>query len=167
MAEERGVLVLRITAVLFLLIGVFLGVGGGWLLALGGSPYYLVAGILTGASGALLWLRNPWGATVYELTATATLLWAFWEAGMDGWALFPRVALPFLLAVWLFTPWVRHALHPERDQDEDERRGSPKGAAAAVVLALLAGVALSVPQLWAAGAPGDDEPEVDGDWAHA
>ncbi|MGV1866601.1 MULTISPECIES: hypothetical protein [unclassified Rhizobium] len=33
-----------ITSLLFILIGLALGGGGGWLVALGGSPFYLFAG---------------------------------------------------------------------------------------------------------------------------
>jgi membrane-bound PQQ-dependent dehydrogenase (glucose/quinate/shikimate family) len=160
-------LVLRITAVVFLLIGVFLAAGGAWLAVLGGSPYYVVAGVLITASAVLLWMRNAWGATVFELTATATLVWALWEAGMDGWALAPRVVLPFLLTAWLFTPWVRRALHKDSDEDEDHGR-SAKSAAAGIAIAFLAGaVGLGVSQLRAGEDAGADDGPVNGDWIYA
>ena len=47
---------------LLVLIGLVLAVGGVWLAALGGSPYYLLAGIGLAASGALLLAGRPLGA---------------------------------------------------------------------------------------------------------
>src|SRR5262245_9216651 len=77
---------------------------------LGGSPYYLIAGCALLASGFLLWHGRRLGAYVYGLLTLGTLIWALYEAGLDGWALAPRV-LPFLvLGLFLLRPGVRRAL---------------------------------------------------------
>jgi quinoprotein glucose dehydrogenase len=48
---------------------------------------------------ASIWLF--WGFLAANLT------WALWEVGLDGWALAPRLAMPFCLGLWMLTPWYR------------------------------------------------------------
>jgi quinoprotein glucose dehydrogenase len=100
----------RLFAALQCLIGVILCLGGGWLLTLHGSAYYLCAGVLTLASGILLWNGRGWGSLLYGLMLVLTLLWALWESGADGWALAPRLIFPGVLGLWLLTPWARRGL---------------------------------------------------------
>jgi quinoprotein glucose dehydrogenase len=66
-------------------------IGGTWLIALGGSWYYLPAGIAFIVSGGLLMLRRRLGATVYGAFFGVTVIWSLYEVGLDGWALLPRV----------------------------------------------------------------------------
>jgi glucose dehydrogenase len=58
------------TGIFLILIGLYLTVGGGWLLALGGSPYYLVSGVVLILSGALLFRGSAMALWLY----TAVLL---------------------------------------------------------------------------------------------
>ena len=81
------------------LVGAVLTFGGGWLIGLGGSPYYLLAGGGLVAAGVFLILRNVLGAWIYLGVYVATLLWALWEVGLNGWALVPRVIAPTVLLV--------------------------------------------------------------------
>lgn len=86
------------------LVGAALAIGGGRLLTLGGSFYYLAVGLLTLASGFAV-LRGRWagGALLYLALMVGSLSWALWEVGLNGWGLSPRVlspavfGLPFLL----------------------------------------------------------------------
>lgn len=78
-------------------IGLVLVIGGTWLALLGGSLYYLLAGFGLAASGALIFIGAPLGAGVYMVVYVATLLWALWEVGLNGWALVPRVIAPSVL----------------------------------------------------------------------
>ncbi len=87
----------RILAALFFVIGLVLVVGGGGLLSLGGSAYYLLAGAGLVASGAMLWRLRLLGAWIYVGVFAVTVAWAFWEVGLNGWALVPRVVAPALL----------------------------------------------------------------------
>lgn len=83
-------------------LGLAFSVGGGWLLALGGSFYYLLAGLGLVASGVLLVRGEVKGAWLYAAVFVATVVWAFWEVGLNGWALVPRIIGPavlFLLAL--------------------------------------------------------------------
>ncbi len=84
---------------LFALIGLILAIGGAWLLSLGGSAYYLLAGIGLILSGVLLILGRALGAWIYIGVFVLTVLWALWEVGLNGWALVPRVVAPFVLLV--------------------------------------------------------------------
>ena len=88
----------RILAILLLALALILIAGGGWLVALGGSPYYLFAGLLVGISGVQLWRHRPGPAMlIYGLMLFATVIWALWESGLDGWALMPRLLAPVVL----------------------------------------------------------------------
>lgn len=88
--------VLALGAVL-LLIGTTLFVGGVMLLSLGGSWYYAVAGALLVWSSLLIMQRRVLGAWVYGATFLLTLIWAFWEVGLQGWPLVPRLIGPIIL----------------------------------------------------------------------
>lgn len=89
------------------LIGIVLGIGGVLLLAAGGSPYYLLAGLATAASGFFVWRGNANGARIYAAMLIGTVAWALWEAGLDGWALAPRLIGPFVLGLGFLLPGVR------------------------------------------------------------
>ncbi len=89
-------------------IGVVLAAGGVWLVAAGGSPYYLVTGIAMIVAAALLLLGRPAGMWVYVAIFSLTVPWALWEAGTNPWALVPRLVGPALLLalVALLSPLV-------------------------------------------------------------
>lgn len=99
------------------LLGLLLGGGGVWLIALGGSWYYLVAGAGLIASGVLLILSSTAGVWAYVLTYAFTVIWAFWEVGTDWWAHVPRLVAPTILlllvlaCIPLLSKLRRHA-HP-------------------------------------------------------
>ena len=101
--------VLRFYAAALLIIGVALSVGGGELISLGGSFYYLAAGLALSAAAILLWLRRSAGAAVYGWMLLGTLVWALWESGHDGWSLAPRLVPLTLVGAVLVIPWIRLA----------------------------------------------------------
>lgn len=147
--------ILAVTAVAALalvlaVLGLMLFGGGIWLIGLGGSWYYAAAGIGLLVSAAFLAAGSLWGVAAYLLTYVFTLIWAFVEVGLDGWALVPRVVAPtvILAFVLLVTPLVRRApvwrWRPNGD--------TPARAATAAVTALFATV-LAV-ELYALNPPG-------------
>ncbi len=99
-----------ITAAVFLLLGLVLLAGGAWLLALGGSPYYVLAGAVLMGTGWLAWRGRRLALGLHALLLLATLLWAIYEVRFDWWQLVPRLAVWFALAWWLLMPWVSRRL---------------------------------------------------------
>ena len=85
--------------ILLVLLGMMLGGGGAWLIALGGSGYYLIAGLALIAAGALTIRGSIGGFWLYLVTWLGTLGWAYWEVSLDGWGLVPRVVAPSMLLV--------------------------------------------------------------------
>ena len=113
---ERGVgfggVAVRILAVLLAGIGLVLAIGGGWLLSLGGSFYYLLAGLGLIVSGVMLFRLSLLGAWIYVGVFVLTVLWALWEVGLNGWALVPRVVAPAVLLLLVIA--TLPALDPRR-----------------------------------------------------
>ena len=67
------------TMVVVSLMGVVLTAGGVWLVALGGSLYYLVAGVALLMTGWLLAIRSGMVFWVYAALLLGTIVWAVWE----------------------------------------------------------------------------------------
>lgn len=102
MPETLGGWVLLILALLFAAIGIVLVVGGVWLIAVGGSWYYLIAGLALVSTGLLLAQGLRLALWVYLGLFAVTVIWALWEVGLNGWALLPRLFAPFVLLISLF-----------------------------------------------------------------
>lgn len=77
---------------------------------LGGSLYYLLAGIGLIISGILLLAGRSAALLVYGVVLFASSVWALWEVGLDWWQLVPRLSLFFALGVVLLLPWFRRPL---------------------------------------------------------
>jgi len=88
-------------AVVIALIGLTLIVGGLYLIYVGGSPYYALAGLGLLLTAGLLWRGSALALWVYGLVYVATLVWAVWETGLDGWALVPRVVAPTVMLLFI------------------------------------------------------------------
>ncbi len=82
---------LFVLGAVLILAGLFLAIGGGKLVSLGGSWYFLLAGIGIVLSGALVLLRKPSGALLFGLVTLLTVVWAVWDVGLDFWALISRL----------------------------------------------------------------------------
>ncbi|MGF7114658.1 quinate dehydrogenase (quinone) [Pseudomonas laurylsulfatiphila] len=77
--------------VLIALIGLGLAGGGGYLITLGGSGYFLLMGLAMLVSGLLIARRKPLGAWLYGAALVLTAIWAVWDAGLEYWPLVSRV----------------------------------------------------------------------------
>jgi quinoprotein glucose dehydrogenase len=88
------------------LMGLVLAGGGAWLAALGGSWYYVLAGAMFLASGVFMIRRRMTGFYTYAGAYAFTAVWTFWEVGLSGWELIPRLVAPsvFLVLAILVTP---------------------------------------------------------------
>ncbi|YBV95510.1 glucose/quinate/shikimate family membrane-bound PQQ-dependent dehydrogenase [Phyllobacteriaceae bacterium JZ32] len=99
-------MLISITAVLFLLIAIVLGIGGAWLAALGGSWYYLIVAIGMFLTAIFLFRRSAAALWVYALVILGSLAWAVYEVGFDWWQLGTRGGIIVLLGLWLLIPWI-------------------------------------------------------------
>lgn len=117
-----------LTAVMFGLIGLASTLMGGWLLALGGSPAYLLFGLAVIATSGLLYARRIEALALYAATLLAWLAWAVTEVGLDWWQLMPRGGVPVLMGLWLV---VFEGYHPPPDPS-----ARPSAIARTPVLAL-------------------------------
>ena len=148
-------------AIILIAIGLMMAWWGGRLIWLGGSFYYLPAGLAAAASGLAV-LAGRWrqGGWIFLALMLVTLIWSLVEAGLDGWALMPRLLAPFVLGL----PFLILSLGKGAGMVRNA------GLASAVIAVLLIGT------LWVqagyeplqesertATAPGADP---DGGWAH-
>jgi quinoprotein glucose dehydrogenase len=107
---------LLVLGTITLLLGLVLAVGGAYLASLGGSWYYVLAGIGLVVAGVQLARRRASGAWWFALVFVGTLLWSIWESGLSYWRWIPRFGLVVVLGffVALLAPrlagWRSHAL---------------------------------------------------------
>lgn len=135
------------------LIGLVLAAGGIWLISLGGSWYYLVAGVGLVASGGLMIAGRMLGLYAYLITYIFTLIWALWEVGFDGWAQVPRLVAPTVLLVLVLL-----TIPVLRKLDPGQGRSRPAGAVSGVaVLAFASFGLLAVPGLLHTPAQAQDQ----------
>jgi len=117
--------------ILLLLMGLALLAGGIKLSMLGGSLYYVLAGIGLTLTGLLLLAGKRAALGLYAVVLFTSTVWSLWEIGLDWWQLVPRLSLWFALGVVLLLPWFRRPLL---------RNGpAPVGTAALSVAVVLAG----------------------------
>ncbi|WP_225204826.1 membrane-bound PQQ-dependent dehydrogenase, glucose/quinate/shikimate family [Novosphingobium huizhouense] len=103
-------LLLRLVAWTALALGLLDAIGGAWLLALGGSAYYLLAGLCLALVGWLLLRRRPAALHLMAALIVATLIWSIAEIGLDWWKLVPRGDLIVPLGLAMTLPWITRAL---------------------------------------------------------
>ena len=111
--EEKGWgsrLLIIITVLFAALSGLYLLIGGIWLLTLHGSGYYIIAGLVMLLTAWLLYRRRTSALLLYAVFLLGTTIWGLWEVGSDFWALTPRLDVVFFFGLWLTLPFIYHAL---------------------------------------------------------
>lgn len=93
-------------------IALILTGGGIWLILLGGSPYYLVAGLMVAGSGWWTAQGDRRGVWLYATMLLLTLIWALAESGLNPWGLQARLFAPTALALWVCWPWIARLPRP-------------------------------------------------------
>lgn len=137
-------IVLRILGVLSVLFGLSLALPGAYLITLGGSWYYTIAGLLTVLAGVYVFRGKPQGVGLYLVICAATAAWALWEVWpLDVW-FWPLVARLYAFAVALFLILLAAPLMPAFRGNLVARRGFRLGA-----LVMLAGLAITFWQMFA------------------
>ena len=79
---------------------------GGVFLAVLAESYYVLSGVGLLLAAWFVFKGRAIGLWIYGTVFIATLLWAIWEVGFDGWQLLPRLAGPTVLMIvtLLFMP---------------------------------------------------------------
>ena len=157
---------------LLVIIGTLLGIGGAWLLGIGGSSYYLPAGLAYMISGVLICRGRLLGVWICCAVFVATLAWALAEVGFEFWLLLPRIGVPLILMLYMFTPWMRKLLGLRVSIPTDTDSASNQRAGRVAVLAVGGVVALVAVGLLVQEEKGNAQPPASGaasrpatDWA--
>jgi len=124
------------------LVGLPLLVGGGWLIFVGGSPYYMLAGAAVLATGVMLVRRHPMAGLVYAAILGVTLAWGLWEAGFEFWPLLPRLFAPAVLGLFIL------AVIPAAPKGVMRDRSGAAVAAMSVLLVGVVGAAVPATFTW-------------------
>jgi glucose dehydrogenase len=134
---------LAITGATILLLGAYFLVGGTWLIWLGGSWYYAVAGIGLMVTGWFIAAGRRLGIYVYALVWLGTLCWAFAESGANVWYLMPRLLAPTVLGLYLLMPFITAKLDGGRAASR-YRFASARVSAVTLICAVAVAVVMSV-----------------------
>jgi quinate dehydrogenase (quinone) len=129
---QRGVL--AVLGVLLVLAGLFLAGGGGYLAVLGGTWYFVLAGLALIASGVQVLRLKPSGALIFGAVFVLTIPWALMEVGLTFWPLISRLFALSIAAVLvaLAYPWLARAA------GKPQARGAAYGVAALLSLGVIA-----------------------------
>ncbi|WP_035267245.1 membrane-bound PQQ-dependent dehydrogenase, glucose/quinate/shikimate family [Ahrensia sp. 13_GOM-1096m] len=105
-----------VLALIIAVFGIPIAVGGAYLISLGGSWYYLPAGLGLLLTSYFLFKHSKNAVWIYLITYIGTVIWALWERGFDAWAQVPRLVAPtvILLLILLTLPAFRSAMWRSR-----------------------------------------------------
>ena len=82
--SSSGSVLKTIMAVIAVIFGLVLLIGGIYLAVLGGSWYYIIAGIFFIATAVLLHKQKSTALIVYAVLILGTVVWGLWEVGSDS-----------------------------------------------------------------------------------
>lgn len=116
-----------VSFLVLLVTGLGLTIPGLYLMSLGGSRYYTIAGLLTLVSAVLVLYRRSLGIHLFWLIFLGSVVWAIWEVGLDGWALMPRLVFLAIISLWLVLPAISTGV----------KRGATRFGLAALLATLL------------------------------
>ena len=88
--SQQSRLLVTLTALFAAFCGLYLLIGGAWLVVLGGSWYYPIAGLVMLGVTVMLLRGKRAALWLYAALLLATMIWGVWEVGFDFWALTPR-----------------------------------------------------------------------------
>ncbi|MEC7976205.1 MAG: membrane-bound PQQ-dependent dehydrogenase, glucose/quinate/shikimate family [Pseudomonadota bacterium] len=103
----------RITAIVIGIFAAALFWQGATLLGMGGTPYYVVAGLAMLVAAWDLFCGRPRGFVIFSGVLLLTLAWAVYESGNGFWTVGSRIWIIGLFAVWLCLPMIRRGLWPQ------------------------------------------------------
>ncbi|OAT19908.1 quinate/shikimate dehydrogenase [Buttiauxella noackiae ATCC 51607] len=160
---------LWVLGALMALIGLAIGIGGAYLVALGGSWYFLLMGIVMFISAILIMKKKTAGLVLYGQAFICSIFWAISDAGWDFWPLFSRL---FTFAVLAFLAAIAWPILRATKSTVPVKKGPAYGIAALLAICMLVSAGwMFVPQVQVAA--NEDVPvkpvtpdEVQKDWKH-
>lgn len=99
-----------LSLIVFGLTTLFLLIGGVWLILLGGSWYYAIAGIALALVTYLYAKNKSCTLWLYALIMLLTIIWSLWETRWDFWGSAPRFDIWFVFGLWLLLPFTTRSL---------------------------------------------------------
>jgi membrane-bound PQQ-dependent dehydrogenase (glucose/quinate/shikimate family) len=133
MTSRAGKACTRALALLIGFIAIAQGAGGAWLIALGGSPYYLTAAVPMLAGAVFLWRTSTRTRLIFHALLLGTVAWAWWETDGAFWGMLARIG--FILVIWLMAMWATGVL----GFPSFARRVPPRTAASIAAVLVVAG----------------------------
>ncbi|MEM6161850.1 glucose/quinate/shikimate family membrane-bound PQQ-dependent dehydrogenase [Erwinia sp. P6884] len=125
--------------------GLYFVIGGGKLVSLGGSWYFVIAGIVTVLSAIQLFRRKSSAVLLFAAVFVGSAIWALAEVGLDFWPLVSRLmTLAGLLVVVVLTL-------PALRKHEGKTSGAKPAFATAAVVA--AGMVVTLVQMFQPHSP--------------
>ncbi|MEL6416072.1 MAG: PQQ-binding-like beta-propeller repeat protein [Pseudomonadota bacterium] len=121
------------------IIALLLTIGGAALAYLGGSWYYVLAGLAVVAVTVMLVRRDVLASRIYIGIVGVTLVWAVFESGLDFMALLPRLAAWLVVGLWFLTPWYLATLKKRYGDERPKHRTWLSGILAGSTAVLLLG----------------------------
>ena len=100
----------RILGILLVLLGAAFLVGGIQLSRMGGNAYFIVIGTGIALSGLLIFVGKILGAYLYAVVLAIIIIWSFLEVGTDYQHLIPRLAIPIVIGIYIFSSKVKSRL---------------------------------------------------------
>ena len=104
--SSAGSVLKTIAAIIAVIMGLVLLLGGIYLAVLGGSWYYIIAGLLFIVTAVLLHKLKSSALLVYSALVLGTVVWGLWEVGSDFFALAPRLDILGVFGLFLLIPAV-------------------------------------------------------------
>lgn len=77
--------------IILIATGLYFVIGGGKLVSLGGSWYFIIAGLFTVLSAIQFFRRKASAVTLFALVFIGTVVWALQDVGLDFWPLISRL----------------------------------------------------------------------------
>ncbi|MFV0291747.1 MAG: membrane-bound PQQ-dependent dehydrogenase, glucose/quinate/shikimate family [Paracoccus sp. (in: a-proteobacteria)] len=100
--DDKPHILLRLFGILLGMIGAALTVGGIYLIFLGGSWYYGIAGFIILLSAIHTFRGKATGLYLFLSVFLGTVIWAIWEVGFSFWPLTSRLVAPIFMAACAF-----------------------------------------------------------------
>lgn len=100
----------RTLGVLLAILGIGMIAGGFKLVMMGDNAYFVFVGAGVVLSGVFISLGKLLGAYVYGATLALVVVWSYLEVGINWEELLPRIVVPILVGIYIFSGNVRARL---------------------------------------------------------